>query len=178
MSLAIAAAALIALVLVYEASVRLPGSEALWRFVAIVGTVSIVFAADRVEAAYGPELGNTWVWSWLVAVLAWVIVRAMITPKPNPDGASSGDSTDVTELAHLEADLDETQKPTAGSWAALAGLGIVLAAVVAVGVQTAPLVNAKDAAREAARASQEATRLSARDVANDVEEEREEAEAR
>ncbi len=154
MNLAIAAAALIGVLLVYESCVRLPGPAALRRFVGIVGTVSIVFAADCANVAYAPELGNSWVWPWLIAVLVWVIVRAMFFSKPKASATVPGELGGEIEVVDLGAESSLDEASSAGRWAALAGLGLVFGAIIAIGVQTAPAIAAKTAANEAASASE------------------------
>lgn len=171
MNLAISAAALIGVLLVYESSVRLPGPAALRRFVGIVGTVSIVFAADCVDVAYAPELGNSWVWPWLIAVLVWVIVRAMFFSKRKASATVPGELAGEIEMVDLEAESSLDEASSAGRWAALAGLGIVFAAIIAIGLQTAPAIAAKTAANEAASASESTAQASKTMIPEDSDEE-------
>lgn len=171
MNLAISAAALIGVLLVYESCVRLPGPAALRRFVGIVGTVSIVFAADCVDVAYAPELGNSWVWPWLIAVLVWVIVRAMFFSKRKASATVPGELAGEIEMVDLEAESSLNEASSAGRWAALAGLGIVFAAIIAIGLQTAPAIAAKTAANEAASASESTAQASKTIIPEDSDEE-------
>ena len=171
MNLAISAAALLGLLVLYESCVRLPGPVALRRFLGVVGTVSIVFAADCVDVAYAPELGNSWVWPWLIATLVWVVVRAMFFSKPTTSATDSGELGGEIEVLTLGAESSEEQRASTGRWTALAGLGIVFGAIIAIGVQTAPAIAAKVAADEAASASESAARTSSPSDAQESHEE-------
>ena len=150
MNLAIGAAALVALVLVYESCARLSGPTQVRRLVGIVGAVSIVFAADRLEIAYGSELERSWVWLWLIGTVVWVIARAIFPTKPKKPAADPDHQT-VEGGQHLRRDVGEHPRtPGVGRWAPIVALAVVFGGVVTVGVGTAPLVAAKEAAEDKA----------------------------
>ena len=148
MSLVIGAVSLVALVLVYESCARLAGPTQVRRLIGIVGAVSIVFAADRLEIAYGSELERSWVWSWLIGAVVWVIARAIFPPRRKEPSADPGHETGAAGQ-HLRRDVGEHSRASGvGRWAPVVGIVVVFGAILSIGVQTAPLVAAKEAAKD------------------------------